>query len=338
MFLLSLGVRTKNMSKNRPLLSLFICLVVMILAITACEPVYEGRPTGIPTQQATKTITPTASTTPTEAPTVTPTLTITPTDTPTPIPSATPTDTPTIVPTRESGMIDLKIGENTTVDWGYHYLTQNNKREDESQFNLSAMMAFQLIDRGIHSETITVLGNEITVYYLRARHAFNGEMLDVKLVLTGTFGSDVAIEAMPADGSNFVYYRTQNTDVAFEPWNIERDWNLPHEQRSDLFQALTLRQFQVILEDLPKDFLLFAEHPVIIEPEKWSQVRIDMERISASGARLHPFFAFNEFDQLVGQTSLSRILQQFFVHNADIPGDMRRNILFSADYLLVITP
>ncbi|NLZ26090.1 MAG: hypothetical protein GX884_00775 [Chloroflexi bacterium] len=325
------------MSKKQYSFILLAAIFVLLFG-TACEPVYEGRPTGFPTQLPTNTITPTQPATPTEAPTVTPTLTITPTDTPTPIPSPTATNTPTVIPTRESGLIDLKVGENTTVDWGYHYLTLNNKRDDNSQYNLSAMLAFQLIDRGIHSETITLLGNDITVYYLRARHAFKGEMMDVKLVLTGVFGSDVAIDTMPADGSNFIHYRTQNSDVPFEPWKIDSDWNLPPEQRGSLFQTLTLKQFQVILQDLPNDFLLFAEHPVIIEPERWSQARIDMERISASGARLNPFFAFNEFDQLVGQTSLATILQQYLINNNDIPGDMRRNLIFSADYLLVITP
>lgn len=326
------------MSRKNVVVSVLLMLTCLLFVNTACEPIYEGRPTGFPTQLPTNTVTPTQAATPTEAPTVTHTLTITPTDTPTPIPTATPTSTPTIIPTRESGLIQLTVGENTTVDWGYHYLTQNNKRDDNSQYNLSAMLAFQLIDRGIHSETITVLGNDITVYYLRARHAFKGEMMDVKIILTGIFGTDVAIDTMPADGANFVYYRTQNADVPFEPWKIDSDWNLAPEQRGGLFQALTLRQFQVILEDLPNDFLLFAEHPVIYEPERWAQVRIDMERISASGARLNPLFAFNEFNQLVGQTSLANILQQYFINNSAIPGDMRHNLVFPAEYIFIVTP
>ena len=214
------------MSRKNALVPVLLILTCFLLVNTACEPIYEGRPTGFPTQLPTNTVTPTQAATPTEAPTVTHTLTITPTDTPTPIPTATPTSTPTVIPTRESGLIQLTVGENTTVDWGYHYLTQNNKRDDNSQYNLSAMLAFQLIDRGIHSETITVLGNDITVYYLRARHAFKGEMMDVKIILTGIFGTDVAIDTMPADGANFVYYRTQNADVPFEPWKIDSDWNL----------------------------------------------------------------------------------------------------------------
>ena len=326
------------MLKKRLFTPIITALFCLLLIITACEPIYEGRPTGIPTQPATKTITPTQSATPTEAPTVTPTLTITPTDTPTAVPSATSTNTPTAIPTRESGLIDLTIGGNTTVDWGYHYLTQNNKRNDNSQYNLSAMLAFQLIDRGIHSETISLLGNDITVYYLRARHAFKGEMMDVKLILTGIFGRDVAIDTMPADGGIFINYYTQNADVPFDPANIDKEWNLAAEERNLFFQTLTLSQFQVVLEDLPNNFLLFAEHPIIIEPERWGQIRIDMERISASGARLNPLFSFNEFDQLVGQTSLATILQQYLVNNNNIPGDMRRNLVMPADYLVVVTP
>lgn len=326
------------MLRNRPYLSLIVFLSLVVFTFTACEPAFQGRPTGIPTHPPTKTITPTITSTPTEAPTVTPTLTITPTDTPTAIPSPTATLTPTAVPTRISGLIDLKIGDNITVDWGYTYLTLNNKRDNGSQYNLSAMMAFQLLDRGIHSETIKLLGQDITVYYLRARHAFIEELLNVKLILTGTFGDNVAIDAMPADGSNFIHYRTQNSDVPFQPATIAQDWDLPAEQRDEKFQSLTLRQFQVILDDLPENFILFTEHPVIIEPERWAQIRIDVERISASGARLQPFFAFNELDQLIGQTTLSSILQQYLVNNADIPGDMRQNLVFSSEYILIITP
>ena len=326
------------MSKRRFLSMFFLIVMVLSLLLCACEPVYVGRPTGFPTQQATRTITPTQSATPTEAPTVTPTLTITPTDTPTLIPSATATYTPTSIPTKLSGLIDLKIGDNITVDWGYHYLTQNNKRDNGSQYNLSAMMAFQLLDRGIHSETIKLFGNDITVYYLRARHTFNEQTLDVKLILTGIFGKDVALDAMPADGSNFIRYRTQNSDVPFQPQTISSDWNLPEEQRANLFQTLNLKQFQVILEELPDNFILFADHPIIIEPERWSQIRIDMERISASGARMNPFIVIDEFDRLTGQTTLATIFEQYFVKGTNIPGDIHRNIVFSAEYIFVITP
>lgn len=325
------------MLKNRPFLAFIVTLSLLIFIFTACEPVYEGRPTGIPTHPPTNTITPTLTNIPTEAPTVTPTLTITPTYTPTAIPSPTATITPTAVPTRISGMIDLKAGD-TQVEWNYSYLTQNNKRENGSQFNLTAMMAFQLLDRGIHSETIKLLDNDITVYYLRVRHAFKSELLEVKLILTGTFGDNVAIDAMPADGSNFIFYRTQNSDIPFKPAKISEEWDLPSEQRNEHFQGLTLRQFQVILDELPENFILFAEHPIIIESERWPQVRIDMERISASAARLNPFFSFNELNQLIGQTSLATILQQNLVNDLDIPGDIRRNMVFSAEYIFVITP
>lgn len=326
------------MLKTRPFLSFVLLLVIIVFVFTACEPVYEGRPTGIPTHPPTKTITPTITNVPTDVPTVTATLTVTPTFTPTAIPSATATVTPTAIPTRVSNLIDLKIGDNITVDWNFSYLTQNNKRENGSQFNLSAMLAFQLLDRGIHSETIKVLGNDVTVYYLRVRHAFVEELLELKLILTGTFGDNVAIDAMPADGSNFIFYRTQNSDVPFQPATIAKEWDLPTEQRNEHFQSLTLRQFLVILEELPENFILFAEHPIVFEPERWSQVRIDMERISASAARLQPFFAFNELDQLIGQTSLATILQQNLVSDVDIPGDMRRKLTFSAEYIFIITP
>ena len=42
------------------------------------------------------------------------------------------------------------------MDFGYHYITRKDNREDGSLRNLSAMVSFQLMDRGIHSETVKI--------------------------------------------------------------------------------------------------------------------------------------------------------------------------------------
>ena len=314
----------------------YYVLVFVVLLVGACRPAFEGRPTAFPTPTLSPTLALEPSSTPTEVSTVTLTPTNAPTPTPTLLPSATPTYTPTAIPTHLAQMLDLYIGEGL-VDWSYTYLTFNEQINDV-QRNLSALMAFQLIDRGIHRETINLIGNEITVYYLNAQHNFNGEMIPVRLILTGVFGRDIPIENLLADGANFVFYRAQNNDAPFEPWTFYADWNLEAEEREQYYQALTLMQFQDMLDQLPEEFMLFAHHPVIIEPDGWEQVDINMERLSGSGARFSPFFAFDGYERLIGQTSLATILQQYLVKGSAIPGDMYDKLRFSADFIVVITP
>jgi len=203
-----------------------LVLVLIALNLAACQKPLQGRPTALPTLLPTASITPTPSQTPTQLPTVTmtPTATATPTDTP--VPTATSTATPTPIPTRLATLFPLTDGQQT-VDYGYHYITRKDNREDGSLRNLSAMVSFQLMDRGIHSETVKILGKDVTVYYLRVRHVFDQTNLEVKLVLTGLFGQNVPIAGMPADGSSYISIRTQKSDQPFEPWKLHQDWSLP---------------------------------------------------------------------------------------------------------------
>ena len=53
---------------------------------------------------------------------------------------------------------------------------------------------------------------------------------------------------------------------------------------------------------------------------------------------MNPFIVIDEFDRLTGQTTLATIFEQYFVKGTNIPGDIHRNIVFSAEYIFVITP
>ena len=315
-----------------------LVLILVVLSLAGCQKPLQGRPTALPTQLPTASITPTPSQTPTPLPTVTMTPTATATATETPVPTATSTTTPTPIPTRLATLFPLTAGGQQTVDFGYEYITRRDNREDASLRNLSVMVSFQLMDRGIHSETIKILGEDVTVYYLRVRHVFDETNLEVKLVLTGLYGQSVPIAGMPADGSSYISLRRQESDEPFEPWELHQDWSLPLDQRAPLFETVRLPDFEVILRNLPDQVIVLADHPIILDPDGWTQIYIDMDRVSASAARFQPFFSFNEFDQMTGQSTLATVWRDYLVNNTDIPNTQFNRMVFAADFLVIITP
>lgn len=316
-----------------------IMAILCLLLGAGCQAHYEGRPTARPTPLPSSTSTPTSTYTPSPVPTVTPSPTYTLTPSPTPPPSATPTYTPTPIPPEAATLFPLKAGGARTVDWSYFYISHKENREDGSLLRLSAMVAFQLLDRGIHHETIRVLGQDVTVYYLRVSHTFNQVPIETRLVLTGYFGTDIPISALPADGSAYISLRSQNSDAVFEPWRIQQDWLLPYEERKDLFDQMQLSNFEQLLANLPDEVILLAHHPVIWASDDWNQAALDMSRISAQAARLQPFFDFNELNILLGQSDLAAAWAGYLTENQAIPTDIAEaDFAFSAEYLVIIIP
>ncbi len=225
------------------------------------------------------------------------------------------------------------------MNWGYAYLSRKELRDDGSLLSLSATVAFQLLDRGIHSETVRVRDQDVTVYYLRVSHVYNQVPIETKLVLTGYFGRAVPISALPADGAAFVNLRSQNSDAVFEPWRIQSDWLLPFEQRQNLFQQMTLTDFEQLLADLPERVILLAHHPVIWRPDDWAQADLDMSRLSAQAARLDDFFDHDAFDLLTGQSRMAEAWSAYLLQNQPIPTDIAQaGLSYSAEYLIIVIP
>lgn len=320
--------------------SFFFLLLILLLVITAsgCKPRYEGRPTAFPTEAPTNTPIPS----PTETYTPVPTSTLTPTPSMTPtatlVPTPTPTYTATFIPTQLAALPTLITGNDKVVDWSYFYLTEKENREDGSLANLSAMVAFQLVDRGIHRETIRILGEDVTIFYLRVRHDFDENLMETKLILTGFYGSGLEIRNLPADGSTYVSIHERRASDLFEPWKLHQEWTLPADQREPLFLTIRLDALEKFLRELPNQVILLADHPVILERDSWNQIYLNMDRISASAARFSPFFAFNELNQMTGQTTMAIVWQNYLVNSSDIPADLYDRMVFSADYLIFVTP
>ena len=322
-----------------PRASLLICLTLGMLLAASCQPRYEGRPTAAPTRVPSHTNTPTVTSTLPPAPTVTSSPTPTLTQTPTPLPSTTPTETPTLIPPRAAVLFPLKAGGANTVNWSYFYLSRKELRDDKSLLSLSAAVAFQLLDRGIHSETVRVRDHDVTVYYLRVSHVYNQVPIETKLVLSGYFGRAVPVSALPADGAAFVNLRTQNSDAVFEPWRIQSDWLLPYEQRQNLFTQMTLTDFEQLLANLPERVILLAHHPVIWRPDDWAQADLDMSRLSGQAARLKAFFDHDAFDLLTGQSRMAEAWSAYLLQNQVIPPEVAQaGLSYSAEYLIIVIP
>jgi hypothetical protein len=224
------------------------------------------------------------------------------------------------------------------VDWSYFYVTNKENLQDGALISLSGMSAFQLVDRGIHSEVVEILGDDVTIFYLRVRHDFKGTNSEVKLILTGVYGADLEIRNLPADGSTYISYHARRASDLFEPWKLHQEWRLPIAQREPLFNTMRLAELEQYLMNLPEQVVLLADHPIILPREEWNQIYIDMDRLSASAARFSPFFSFNEFNQMTGQTTMATLWQNYILSNADIPADQINKMVFSADYLIFVTP
>jgi hypothetical protein len=217
-------------------------------------------------------------------------------------------------------------------------ITNRVLETDGSAKELSAMFAFQLLDRGIHSETREILGNKVTVYYLRVSHDFRGKPQEVKLILTGFFGENLAIAGLPADGASYLSLRQQRAFVTFEPWLIAQDWRLPIDRRQPLFETVLLADFERLLTKLPDKVIFFADHPIIWRPDNFRQAKLDMQRLSATAARYAPFFDFDDF--AVNQTASlnAKTWRDYIVDQKPVPVEMEGKLEFSADYLVLVTP
>ncbi len=298
--------------------------------------------TSTPTVTDTATATPTSTETPTETPTVTntflptvtPTFTATPTITLTPFPTETPTQTESPAPTRPAGLFTYHDAAGQLVNWSYAQMTNYTQDSHGKTKHLSAMLAFQLMDRGIHRETLQIMDRSVTVYYLNVQHDFGLGLRPMRLILGGMDGDNVPIGSIPAGGNAYIRIRMMSTRESLDPFGVRRDAALPYDLRIQHYPDVTLKDFQVVLSGLPDALIVLADQSILVDPDSWHQVQNDMATIAYLAARYSPFIQLDNYNRVVGSSLLAQSLEAYFLH-AERPSALVAE--YSSETLVIIT-
>jgi len=303
--------------------------------LTGCQKEFVGRPTAIPTNTPTPTLTPTLTPTSTLVPTITPTSTRTPTQTLTPYPTLTATPTATRVTPRPAILPRLVDMDGKVVDWSYAYVTSLGYAETGEVNQLSALLAFRLLDRTIYRRNLTFMSQDVTIYYLNVLHDFNGTEVPMGLVIGGTFGRDIPLSLVPAGGSSYVQTLQLTTKKPLDPFLIHRDANQAYAKRSLVLTDLLLTDLESLLPTLPDELIILADHPILFPRNDWQQAKLDMIRVSALMARFYPLFELDTFDRIVDQSDLAFALRDHLLKSADMPAGI---FFYPSQTLVIVTP
>jgi len=312
-----------------------LLIIFVLLGLVSCQGSSLSTSDSVASVSQTSTITytPTATQTRTPANTITPQPSRTPTITPTPYRTLSPTSTTTQAPLTPAVLFPYEDINGKVVDWSYFHVTEISYNYLNEVNDLWAFMAFQLLDRAIHQRNFAFLGETITIYYLNVAHEFNGEMLQMRLILGGTSGADVLIEDIPADGSAYVQVQVRGSNGDFAPCVTHRDANRAYEYRESAYPLVFLTELQTMLASLPDEIILLADHPILFPHDDWPQIKLDMSRVSYLAARYQPFFEIDDYDRLADQSEFAYALRDFILGGEAMPAG---SYTFSSQTLIII--
>lgn len=319
--------------KTRALWFLLLVLTAASLGLTGCKAARQAASESSRTPTATPTETPTPTQTRTPAFTITPRPSNTPTVTATPFNTLSPTPEPSPVAARPAVLFPYTDTNGETVDWSYIHVTRIGYDQFDEANDLWAFMGFQLLDRTIYHRNLDFLGETITVYYLNVAHEFDGELLQMQLVLGGTPGRDVAIEDIPAGGTAYIQVQVREAWQGFAPYITHRDANRAFEYRDESYPLLFLKDLQTLLPTLPDEIILLADHPILFPRDDWPQIKLDMSRVSYLAARYQPLFAIDDYDRLDDQSAFAYALRDHILTGAAMPAGL---YAYSSQTLIII--
>ena len=313
-----------------------LLIMLVLLGLVGCRGSNLSTSDSVASVSQTSTITypPTATHTSTPANTITLQPSKTPTITPTPYRTLSPTLTTTQAPLAPAVLFSYEDINGKGVDWSYFHVTEIGYNYQDEVNDLWAFMAFQLLDRAIHQRNFSFLDETITVYYLNVAHEFDGEMLQMQLVLGGTSGADVPIEGIPAGGTAYIQVQVRNASEDFAPYVTHRDANRTYEYRESTYPLVFLTELQTILASLPDEIILLADHPILFPHDDWAQIKLDMSRVSYLAARYQPFFEIDDYDRLTDQSDFAYALRDFILDGKAMPIGI---VAFSSQTLIIIT-
>ncbi len=324
------------MGYQKPPIQTALAILLILIFITGCglTPSAETVPTDTLTPSITRSPTPTFTTTPAFTITMRPSQTPTVTNTPYRTLSATPSPSP--IPEQPAVLFDYEDIFGSPVNWSYHYVTEIGYDPLKMKVNhLSAWMAFQLLDRGIHQRNFYFLGEPITVYYLNVAHEFNGQHQPMQLVLGGTPGENIPIQQIPAGGTAYLQVRFMDASEKFSPQVMFREANLSFDAREEDSPFIFIKDLQAILPTLPDEVILLANHPVLVPQGSWPRIKLDMQRVSYFAARYQPFFELDAHDRIVDQSDFAYYLQDYLLEDKSIPSGLYG---FSSQTLVIVQP
>jgi hypothetical protein len=275
--------------------SVLLAACILILLFSSCK---GGSPEI--SQTPTITITPTITVTVTPLSTVTPHPSRTPTGTRTPFPTniATLTETPALL--RPSQLWPKSDVNGKLINWGYSHITDIDWNSKGQVIRFSAILGFQLMDRGIHRQTIIVFAKPLTVYYLNIRRQVGDKLETARLIVGGTFGEDVPLGVIPAGGPSYVKIKILTRNEAVDPYIIHTTANLPYAERSVEYPDALLTDLEVVLASLPDQLILLADQAIIVDPDSIQRFEYDIQTVSYMMARYYPWMLLDDYDRFTG--------------------------------------
>ena len=319
---------------------IFLVLAILFLVSTleACgTPAQQGRPTAVlPSWPATEIPSITPTLTPLPPSTLTPTTTLQPSITP--FDTATPQPTGTALPPFNATPFAYKDVDGKRVDDSYVAISEHSLRPSGGTLSFSGFVAFKLLDRGIHRQTLRLLEKDLTLYTLRVSHRFGMEEKEVWLILTGVWGINVPFNEAGADGSANISLAELKAKDAFDPTEMHNDWSTSPAKRAPNYSTISLTDLEALLREMPQKSLILAENPILFPADSWHQVKLNMVSVSSQAARFHWLFNINDFNIIVGQNANADLWSDTLLKGAPLPENVADPFYFAADNLVLVQP
>jgi len=317
---------------------LILAMMGVLSGVAACgKSSAKGRPTpALPTWPSTQIPSITPTSTPLPPSTLTPTMTLVPSNTPFDTPTPQPTGTP--LPPFNATPFLYKDAAGKAVNKSYAAISEHTLRPSGTTLSLSGFVAFELLDRGIHRQTLRVLEKDITLYSLHVSHKFGIEEKEVWLILTGVWGINVPFNEAGADGSANISLAELKAKDAFDPTEMHTSWNSSLASRAPQYSTLSLTDLEALLKELPQKSLILAENPILFPADSWHQVKLNMLSVSSQAARFHWLFNINEFNIIIGQNANADLWADTLLTGAPLPNSIEDPLYFAADNLVVVQP
>jgi hypothetical protein len=287
-----------------------------------------------PTSTATNTPTATSTATVTPLPTVTPRPSRTPTPSRTPFPTSSPTPTETPAPPYAAELWLKRDINGKLIDWGYSHITDIGWNSKGEVNRFSATLGFQLMDRAIHRDTITVFAKPLTVYYLNVRHQVGNDLENTRLIVGGAFGEDIPLGIIPAGGPSYVKLKIMTRNEPFDPYFSHKTASLPYEERRAEYPDTLLTDLEQVLANLPDQVILLADQAIIIDPDSVQRFEYDIQTVSYLVARYYPWMVLDDYERFTGANQAALALANSLYLNKPISDPIE---LYSGDTLIFIT-